>query len=80
MNQPSTMSGSRDLRFGPLVPKIVPKMGLPEIFRETFALSNNLEKHKRIGTGARVAVPATAPAAKKRCIGDIPEFKLFLRL
>ena len=43
--------------------------------------SNNLEKHKRACTGVYVAVvpdtgPAAAPAAKKRCIGDIPEFKL----
>ena len=37
-----------------------------------FARSNNLEKHKQTCTGARVAVPVAAPAAKKRCIGDIP--------
>ena len=35
-----------------------------------------MEKHKRTCTGARVAVPVAAPAANKRCIGDIPEFKL----
>ena len=44
----------------------------------SFAQSNNLEKHKRICTGARVAVPVAAPAAKKRSTGHgvVPEFKL----
>ena len=45
----------------------------------SFARSNNLEKHKRTCTDARVAVvPVTAPAAKKRRTGHgvAPEFKL----
>ena len=33
-------------------------------------------EHKRTYTGARVAVPVAAPAAKKRCAGVAPEFKL----
>ena len=37
-----------------------------------------MEKHKRICTGARVAVPVAATAAKKRCTGHgvAPKFKL----
>ena len=42
----------------------------------SFARSNNLEKHKRTCTDAQVAVPVAAPAAKKRCIGVAPGFKL----
>ena len=43
----------------------------------SFARSSNLEKHKRTCTGDRVVVvPVAAPAAKRRCIGVAPEFKL----
>ena len=44
----------------------------------SFARSNNLKKHKRICTGAQVAVPVASPAAKKRCTGHgvPPVFKL----
>ena len=42
----------------------------------SFVRSGNLEKHKRTCTGGRVAVPVAPPAAKKRCIGVAPEFKL----